>query len=134
MPQVAKWATAVVAAHAVVSALHGVAHVQVGVAIFSSPLDLVFIPGVITLAPVIAVVLLWTPWRRAGAWLLLGSLAGALLFGALNHYVAPGPDHVSQVPEGGWGAVFHVTAFLLAVTEALGCWAGVAALKTSGRA
>src|SRR5262249_17383057 len=128
MSKSASWGTAVVAAHAVVSAVHGVAHAQVGVAIFPSLFHLVMIVGVITLAPVAAAVLLWTPFRRAGAWLLVASMAASLLFGVFYHYSAAGPDHVSQIPQGNWGMLFHVTAALLAVTEVLGCGVGLGAL------
>jgi hypothetical protein len=125
MDRMAKSAAVVVLAHALVAAVHGVAHLQVGVEVFPSVFHRVFILGVITLAPFLALALLWTPFRRAGVLVLLGSMAGSLLFGAFYHYLTPGPDHVSQIPSGAWGMVFHITAILLAVTEALGCCVGV---------
>jgi hypothetical protein len=133
MHRTVKWATAVVAAHAAVAAVHGAAHLQVGVAVFPSPLHVVFILGVITLAPLTAVALLWGPFRRAGALLLLTSMAAALAFGAVNHYLTPGPDHVCHIAEGAWGSLFRGTAFLLVVTEALGCGVGAWALSRSNR-
>ncbi len=128
MHMIAKWGTAAVLAHAAVSILHGLAHEQVGVEAFPTLFHRVFILGVITAAPLVAMVLLWTRFRRAGAWLLLASMAGSLLFGVFYHYLAPGPDHATEIPGGAWGAAFHATAFLLVVTEAWGCWVAAAAL------
>jgi hypothetical protein len=44
-------------------------------------------------------------------------MAGALLFGVVNHFVLPGSDNVVQV-HAEWRAVFSSTAVLLALTEA----------------
>jgi hypothetical protein len=133
MYKVAKWGTAAVAAHTVVSALHGVSHVQVGIEPFPSLFHLVFILGVITLAPVVSLFLLWMLFRRAGAWLLLLSMAGSLIFGVYYHYLAPGPDHFSEVPAGVWGILFHGTAVLLVVTELWGGGVAVWALTRAAR-
>jgi hypothetical protein len=126
----AKWATGLVLAHLIVSAVHGWAHLQVGVPVFPTLFHLLFIVGVITVTPILAMLLLWTPWRRTGGWLLLVSLAGSLFFGLHYHYLAHGPDHVSQIPAEGWGLVFQATALLLAVTEALGCAIAAWALRS----
>ena len=129
MRQIAIWGTVVVLAHAVVSAVHGVAHMQVGVEIFPTLVHVVFVVGVITVAPLVAMALLWTRFRRAGALLLLVSMAESLGFGVWYHYLAHGPDHVSQIPHGAWGMVFHVTAFLLCVTEILGLHVGMRGIR-----
>jgi hypothetical protein len=94
-----------------------------------SPAQQAFVAAVISAAPVAAAVLLWTRWRRTGAVLLSGSMAGSLAFGVFYHFVEVSPDHVSEVSAGGWGTVFRATALLLALTEALGCWAGAWALS-----
>jgi hypothetical protein len=54
MNKIAKWGTAAVLAHTAVSAVHGVAHIQVGVEVFPSLFHFVVIVGVITLAPLAA--------------------------------------------------------------------------------
>jgi len=61
---------------------------------------------VVTLAPIIAAGLLWTPFYRIGSWLLLGSIAGSS-FAIYNHHLVISPDHVSQVSFEGWGASSH---------------------------
>ena len=52
-------------------------------------------------------------------------MTGALLFGALNHFVWPGMDRVDMIDAGMWRVPFQATAVLLAVTEAFGAIAGL---------
>lgn len=114
-------ATVIVIIHAIVVALHGLAHQQIPV-----PLSLaqtLFVGVVIVLAPIVAAIFLWTSFYSIGRWLFFGSMTGALLFGIYNHFVAITPDHISQIPFEGWGVLFQVTAFLLLITE--GCGAGL---------
>jgi hypothetical protein len=131
-----KYATAVVAAHALFTGLHGAAHAGANVPM--SPLANVFIGVVIVAAPLVAAALLRTRARRAGAWLLLLSMAGSLVFGVVNHFVVAGPDHVSHVGGAGvWRPAFVATAVLIALVEfagsALGLWA-VAATRRENSA
>lgn len=53
------------------------------------------------------------------------ALFGSLVFGAWNHFVVSGPDHVAEVAEGAMGHLFQVTAVLLALIEAGGAWLGM---------
>jgi hypothetical protein len=53
-----------------------------------------------------------------------------LLFGVYYHYIASGPDHMSQIPEGTWGMVFHLTAALLVVVEGLGSAVGLWGMRS----
>lgn len=125
-PNTIRLALAAVIAHAVVVALHSTAHQILGVQ--ASPLQMLFIVTVIIIAPPLAGVLLWKDFRWPGAMLLAASMAGSLIFGVYNHFVAHSPDHVSQVSSmspAGWAVVFQVTALLLSITEALGICAGV---------
>lgn len=120
--------TTVVVIHAIVVILHGLAHQKIPV-----PLSLaqsLFVSIVIVLAPIMAAALLWTPFYRIGRWLFLGSMTGALLFGLYNHFISISPDHLSQIPFGGLGILFQITAFLLLVTEGIGCGVGVWALNS----
>jgi hypothetical protein len=112
--------TAVVGVRAVPLVLHSAAHVQLGI-FLPSVLANGYIVAVLFVGPVLAAGLLWTSAARGGAWLLLGSMLGSLLFELYNHYLVMSPDHVSQVPHGGWGRVFEVTAAATIVLEALGC-------------
>jgi hypothetical protein len=121
--QFARSATIVVAIHAIVVVLHGLAHQKVPVPI--SWLQSLFVGVVIVIAPIAAVGLLWTRFEAVGRWLFLGSMAGALLFGIYNHFIVMSPDRISEIPFAGWGAIFQVTAILLMVTEGLGCGVGL---------
>jgi dolichyl-phosphate-mannose--protein O-mannosyl transferase len=124
----ARYGTTVVAIHAIVVALHGLAHQKIPVPL--SFLQSLFVGTVIVLAPIVAVGLHWTPFARAGRWLFLVSMTGALLFGIYNHFIGITPDRISQIPFDGWGVLFQITAILLLVTEGLGCGVGVWALNT----
>lgn len=131
MSKAVRFALTLIFAHLFVIALHGQAHQRLRI-----PLDLwqrVFVGVVILAAPLLASLLLWKGHRRAGGWLLLCSMAGALVFGAYYHFVKESPDHVAHIAEmraGAWGVVFQTTAALLAITEALGCWAAIATLRS----
>jgi len=94
-----------------------------------TPAQGMFVNVVILAAPLLAGLLIWRPAPRAGGWLLVAAMFGALIFGVWNHFVVPGPDNVSSVPANAWGTVFQATAVLLAVTEVWGCWAGFRVLQ-----
>ncbi|MGB7923390.1 MAG: hypothetical protein WCF57_09115 [Pyrinomonadaceae bacterium] len=130
MIKAARYAIWVVIVHALVSALHGAAHARLDVSL--SQAQTLFVVVVITVAPLLAGLLLWRKQHIAGALLFLCSMVGALVFGVYNHFVASSPDHVAHVAaasSGGWVAVFQVTAALLAVVEAVGCVVGGWMLK-----
>jgi hypothetical protein len=126
--KIVQYGTAIVVIHGIANGLHGLAHVEIPVAL--SLLQSLFIGIVIFLIPIIASVLLWTQFYRIGSWLLLGSMTGSLLFGLYNHFIVMSPDHVSQVSFAGWGLLFQVTAFLILIVDGLGCGVGVWAIKT----
>jgi hypothetical protein len=107
--------------------VHGAAHEHYEIPM--EPWMKVYIVVVITIAPAVAGILLWRGRLRPGAWLLLISMGGSLLFGMAFHFLLVGPDHVSSVNMEGWGATFQATAFLLAVTEALGVLAALRILR-----
>jgi hypothetical protein len=113
--------------HFVGNIVHGAAHAHYEIPM--EPWQKVFIAVVIVIAPTVAGVLLWRGVLRPGAWLLLVSMGGSLLFGMAFHFLLLGPDHVSSVNMEGWGATFQATAFLLAVTEALGMAAALRVLR-----
>ena len=54
-------------------------------------------------------------------------MAGALVFGVVNHFARSSPDHVAQVAAP-WRPMFASTAVLLALTEAA---ATIAALRVT---
>jgi hypothetical protein len=127
------WGTAVVGISAAVNAAHTTSHV--GQHVMSLPAwQLAYIAVVIYAAPVVAAVLLWTRFRRSGAWLLAKSMAGSLVFGLLYHFLVPGPDNVFTQPPGPWRTAFAVTAVLLSLLQAVGVLAGLMVARRTRRA
>jgi predicted outer membrane lipoprotein len=108
---------ALVLVHLAVTLIHAWAHS--GANVTMSPIATVFIVGVILVAPLVGLGVLWFRSIGAGAWLLGVSLAGAFAFGVVNHFIVESADHVSHIA-GQWRVVFGVTAALLALTEAAG--------------
>ena len=68
--------------------------------------------------------------ERIGSWVIAVTMASALVFGCVNHFVLAGPDHVSQVAER-WRPIFTTTAALLAAIEGLA--SGLAVRIARGR-
>jgi len=123
--------TGIVLAHFVVVMFHGSAHTNLRIDL--AAWQTVYVLIVIVLAPLVAAMLLWTRLSRFGFVLLAASMAGALLFGVYFHYLAISPDHVSHLPPGDAQGTFHLTALLLAITEAIGLTIGLAYSRRSAR-
>jgi len=120
----ALWGTTVVAISAAVNAVHTTSHA--GQHVMSLPVwQLTYIAVVVYAAPMVAAVLLWTRFRRSGAWLLVASMAGSLALGLLYHFLVPGPDNVFTQPPEPWRAAFVVTALLLSLLQAAGVLVGL---------
>ena len=128
MNRYAKYGIACVLGHGLVGTIHGLAHKHMGIDL--TFLQKLFIISVITLAPLLAGLLLWTRFRKVGAVLLLSSMLGSLIFGVVNHFLIPSPDHVLHLPASEWRLTFQATAVLLAITECLGCWIAALALRS----
>ncbi|MCA1717367.1 MAG: hypothetical protein LC781_11230 [Actinobacteria bacterium] len=62
-------------------------------------------------------------------WLFLASMAGALIFGLVFHFLVSGPDNVFTLNPGAGREAFRFSAALIALVEALGCVAGIWALS-----
>lgn len=107
---------AVVLIHLVIVIVHGTAHSKARVAL--SPAASIFVFAVIVAGPLIGLALMWRA-QRVGAWLIALTMAGALVFGFVNHFVLASPDHITHV-DAQWRPLFSATAVLLALTEALG--------------
>lgn len=118
-----------VLAHLVVSTVHGRAHEGLGVGL--SNWQNIYVLTVIVIAPLIAMVLIWTRLARPGLVLLVISMAGSLIFGVAYHYVVISPDHVSHLPPGEAQGLFRTTALLLVLTELFGVVVALWALRES---
>ena len=116
------------AVHLIVAIWHGNAHAELGVGL--SAAQNLFVYVVIVLAPVVAVVLLWTRYERQGLWLFLIAFVGAFLFGAYYHYVCISPDNIHHLPPGSAEAHerFALSAAVLALVELTAVFCGAFAL------
>lgn len=123
-PKLVTYATALVLLHALVTVIHGAAHVSESV--YGSVIDTIFIVAVIGLAPFASIILLRMRRWQVGSIVFLAAMAGALIYGVYNHFMLPGPDNVVSFPFGNWRVIFQVTAVLLAVIETLGTLLGLA--------
>ena len=128
MKKAAVYGTVFVLIHLVFNLLHARAHTELQIG--GSPFPLLFVVGVIMIAPLLALVLLWTKHQRLGLVLLTASMAGACVFGLYYHFVIPSPDHVAHVPAGFWGDIFRMTAVVLAIMEGLSAAVGLSWLYT----
>lgn len=112
---------AAVLVHFGISVAHGSAHTGAQVPL---PFAAALFVYIVILAGPLAGLALWR-WRsRAGAWLVAVSMAGALVFGLVNHFIIDGQDHVAHVAAD-WRTLFGVTATLLVVSEAAGAGVGI---------
>jgi len=129
LPIEANLALGIIAFHLVVNLAHGAAHLH-----YEIPMEMwqqVFIVVVIFIAPLVAGGLLLGRKLRAGAGLLLASMAASLVFGVYFHFLLIGPDHISSVNFYGWGMLFFATAFFLAAVEAWGVTVALRLLRAS---
>jgi hypothetical protein len=111
----------VVLSHLGITIVHGAAHA--GADVPTTTAGTLFIALVIIAGPVAG---LWLSRSHpfAGGWVVATAMAGALVFGLVNHFVVIGPDHVSHVAQP-WRLLFATTAALLVIAEATGTGAGV---------
>jgi hypothetical protein len=111
-----RWLMTVVAAHFAISILHAIAHDRAAVPL--SRAATLYVLLVILAGPLVGGALVFVA-RRLGMWLLALTMAGALVFGVVNHFMVSSADHVAHVAPV-WRPLFASTAVLLALTEALG--------------
>ena len=120
----------VILIHLVVSTIHGSAHTGAHVAL--SPSGNLFVLIVILIGPLLGLILMW-PFRQLGTWIIAITMAGAFVFGLVNHFLISGDDHVSHIdPQ--WRALFTATAVILAFVELLGFGLAIANAGKGGHA
>src|SRR5579862_4618362 len=100
---------AAVLAHLAVALVHGSAHVQAHVPLSRAANLYVF---VVILAGPFAGLALTRLSDRLGSLVIAATMAGALVFGLVNHFALDSPDHVGHVALS-WRPLFTTTAVLL---------------------
>jgi hypothetical protein len=115
------WLLATVSTHLVTTVVHGASHAAAHVS--TTPLQNVFILAVIVIGPLVG---LWLARRHdaIGGWLIAATMAGALAFGIVNHFMLPGGDRIDHVV-GPWSMTFGASAVLLAISETAGAVVGI---------
>jgi len=119
----------VVVLHLIVTVVHGSAHS--GAAVEQGPAAMAFIFLVIIAGPLVGLAWMWLN-ARMGARLIGVTMAASLLFGLINHFIVPGPDHVAHVAAA-WRGLFGSTAAMLVITEAMGAALGFAYGRSAQR-
>lgn len=115
-------AGSVVLGHALVSGGHGIAHALVPVGLDAWQWAIVLVAAVV--GPLVALWLVWQGAYRTGGHVLAGTMAVALVFGVVYHFLHPNPDHVSMVV-GPWAAPFAWPANGVAILELAGLVLGL---------
>lgn len=120
MERARRYGTIFIVVHGLVALVHEISHhiLPVGLPLWKYVIAYI----VVGFAPLIALWLLWTRYRRAGAWLLLASMIGSFLYAGAHHFVLHTPDHILEAPHGSWLPPFQFTAVAMAVLELYGCW------------
>ena len=83
----------------------------------------------IFLAPALAAVLLWTPLRPTGLWLLLASRVGAAVFGLVFHFLVAGPDNALTLESGAWRLPFLASAALVLLVDIVATFLAICMLR-----
>jgi hypothetical protein len=130
---IVRYAILVVLSHIILTGVHGITHQQLGVSISDFQSGYVFLVTIV--APMAAAVMLlflnMPKIQRGGAWLLLVSMLGSLLFGIVYHIVLPSSDNIFTVMQNSssYSLVFTSTATFLLIVEGVGIWVGAKATR-----
>jgi uncharacterized membrane protein len=119
-----RFAVIIIVTHCGAALLHGAAHGALGVTA-GGPGGLLVVAVAVYVGPLVALAALLGGRGAAGAIVLSVSMAAALGYGVMFHYVLHTADHVAYAPPGLWGDVFRSTAAIIALLEACGLAAGV---------
>ena len=65
--------------------------------------------------------------------LLVASLLASLIFGIFNHFTTDSADQLAHISTDGWGKIFTVSTYALALTELVGVLAGTTLRRVSSR-
>jgi hypothetical protein len=116
------WSALVVLGHfvAVIWHLLLLVKVQPSTPRFFPPLLILF-----NLFPVAGLVALAKGFRKTAGSMIILPLAIALVIGTYAHFLSPGSDNIMRMPSGDLRLSFQISAMLLELLEALGCWVGI---------
>jgi len=117
---------ATVLVHLLVSMIHGAAHAWASVPMSQAANLFVFV--VILAGPLIGLGLSFRTKLYGGVVVAL-TMAAALVFGVVNHFLIDSPDHISHIATP-WSRLFVTTAVLLAMTELLALAIAVRLVRT----
>lgn len=112
---------ATLAVHLAVAAGHGATHGLIPVAL--APWQNAVVLASVFVGPVVGVALALRD-HPLGVPLFAASMAAALAFGLVFHFLVENPDHVHAIPDGPLQGPFQVTAVGVLLTEALGTVVG----------
>jgi hypothetical protein len=79
----------------------------------------------VNLFPVVGVIGFAKGFPKLAGSLITVPLAIALVIGTYAHFLSPGTDNILRMPPGDLRFAFQVSAVLLVLLEALGCWIGI---------
>ena len=116
------WGASVVAMHFMVVLWHLVVLIRVQP---SFPMLGGLALVLINLLPIAGVVAFAKGANKLAATLVVIPLSVALVIGGYTHFLSSGSDNVLRMPPHGLTLEMQISASLLAVLEALGCWLGV---------
>jgi hypothetical protein len=116
------WSALVVLGHfvAVIWHLLLLVKVQPGTPRFFPPLLILF-----NLFPVAGLFALAKGFRKLAGSMIIVPLAIALIIGTYAHFLSPGTDNILRMPSGDLRLSFQISAMLLELLEALGCWVAI---------
>lgn len=113
----------IVVIHSMILLVHELAHLSLTIDL--SLQQRIVVVLIFVLTPIATLALLWTNRLQSGFLLLLLGMVAAFVFGVVNHFVFITKDHVWHAPHGAMLPVFQVTAYLMAVVEAIGALLGL---------
>jgi hypothetical protein len=116
------WIAPIVVGHFIVVVWHLFLVVRVQPGFPRSALPLMILVNFFPIAGLVALAKGFAKW--AGCMITL-PLAIVLVIGTYAHFLSPGADNVLHMPPGDLRLPFQISAVLLVLLEALGCWVGI---------
>ncbi len=113
------WGTLIVLAHFAIVIWHLVLLMKVQPGMPTAALLLLVL---INLIPAAGLILFVKGFHKTAASMIMAPLGVALVIGFYRHFLSAGTDNVLHMPAGKLTLAFQISAMVLAVLEAAGCW------------